>query len=81
MSKARLLAPWVGEDENRSAIYHCISRIVGRELLLRREEKEQFVRYMRLYEEFCGVRVCQEQCLHCTTRKLCDCQVMSGSND
>ena len=57
MSKARLLAPWVGEDENRSAIYHCISRIVGREFLLRREEKEQFVRYMRLYEEFCGVRV------------------------
>ncbi|MEO1856704.1 MAG: transposase [Rubritalea sp.] len=57
MSKARLLAPWVGEDENRSAIYHCVSRIVGREFLLRREEKEQFVRYMRLYEQFCGVRV------------------------
>lgn len=56
MSKARLLAPWVGEKD-RSAIYHCVSRIVGREFLLHREEKEQFVRYMRLYEEFCGVRV------------------------
>ena len=33
------------------------SRIVGREFLLGREEKEQFVSYMRLYEEFCGVRV------------------------
>lgn len=57
MSKARLLAPWVGEDSTRSAIYHCVSRIVGREFLLQGEEKEQFVRYMRLYEEFCGVRV------------------------
>jgi len=57
MSKARLLAPWVGEDPTKSAIYHCVSRIVGRAFLLRREEKEQFVRYMRMYEEFCGVRV------------------------
>ena len=56
MSKARLLAPWVGE-EDRSAIYHCVSRIVGRAFLLGRDEKEQFVRYMRLYEQFCGVRV------------------------
>lgn len=57
MSKARLLAPWVGDGTDRSAIYHVVSRIVGRELLLGREEKEQFVHYMRLYEEFCGVRV------------------------
>ena len=56
MSKVRLLAPWVGE-EDRSAIYHCVSRIVGREFLLGRDEKEQFVKYMRLYEHFCGVRV------------------------
>ena len=29
MAKARLLAPWV-DDERRSSIYHCVSRIVGR---------------------------------------------------
>jgi hypothetical protein len=28
MSKARLLAPWVGEDSTRSAIYHCVSKSV-----------------------------------------------------
>ena len=58
MSKARLLAPWVGQDNNdRSAIYHAVSRIVGRSFLLDGNQREQFVRYMRLYEEFCGVRV------------------------
>ena len=56
MAKARLLAPWTGV-EDRSAIYHVVSRVVGREFLLGRAEKEQFVKYMRLYEAFCGVRV------------------------
>ena len=56
MSKARLLAPWVGE-EDRSANYHVVSRIVGQDFLLDSKGKEQFVRYMRMYEEFCGVRV------------------------
>jgi hypothetical protein len=28
MAKARLLAPWV-EEERRSAIYHCVSRVTG----------------------------------------------------
>ena len=56
MAKARLLAPWTGV-EDRSAIYHVVSRVVGREFLLGRTEKEQFVKYMRLYEAFCGVRV------------------------
>ena len=56
MSKARLLAPWVGE-EDRSANYHVVSRIVGQAFLLDSKGKEQFVRYMRMYEEFCGVRV------------------------
>ena len=53
MSKARLLAPWVGE-EDRSANYHVVSRIVGQAFLLDSKGKEQFVRYMRMYEEFCG---------------------------
>ncbi len=58
MSKARLLAPWVGEDDERSALYHVISRINGRSYLLgKAQEKEQFVKIMRRYEAFCGVRV------------------------
>ena len=56
MSKSRLLAPWVGE-EDRSALYHTLSRIVDRQYLLDRKGKEQFVRYMRMYEAFSGVRV------------------------
>lgn len=56
MAKARLLAPWV-EDERRSAIYHCVSRVAGRDFLFGDEEREQFVRLMRLYEAFCGLRV------------------------
>lgn len=56
MAKARLLAPWV-EDERRSAFYHCVSRVAGREFLFGDEEREQFTRFMRLYEAFCGVRV------------------------
>ena len=58
MAQARLIAPWMSENANvRSALYHCISRVVGREFLLGSAEKEQFVRYMRLYEAFCGVRI------------------------
>ncbi|WP_411845249.1 transposase [Roseibacillus persicicus] len=39
------------------AYYHCVSRVVGREFLLGEAEKEQFVRYMRLYEKLYGLRV------------------------
>ena len=56
MTKARLLAPWV-EHERRSAMYHVVSRVIHRQFLLKDAEKEQFVRCMRLYEAFCGVRV------------------------
>ena len=37
--------------------YHCISRVVNREFVFGDEEKEVFVRMMREYERFCGVRV------------------------
>ena len=59
MAKARLLAPWVeGENkEQRSAMYHCVSRVVDRRFIFDDVEKEEFVRIMRLYEAFCGVRV------------------------
>ena len=37
--------------------YHCISRVVDRAFVLGHQEKETFVRMMRMYERFCGVRV------------------------
>jgi REP element-mobilizing transposase RayT len=43
--------------EGKPAIYHCISRIVWRELALGGAEKEHFVRLMRKWEAFCRVRV------------------------
>ena len=43
--------------EGRSAIYHCVSRMVNRDFVLKREEKEEFVRLMRLYERFCEVAI------------------------
>ncbi len=39
------------------AYYHCISRVCGRQFLLGEEEKEEFIRFMRMYERFCGVQV------------------------
>ena len=41
----------------KPAIYHCISRVVNREFVLQREEKEKFVGLMRAYERFSQVRV------------------------
>ncbi|WP_205618985.1 transposase, partial [Rubritalea marina] len=56
MSSPRTLAPWAGK-ELRPAIYHCVSRVVDRQFLFGDREKSKFVEIMRLYEEFCGVRV------------------------
>jgi REP element-mobilizing transposase RayT len=53
----RILAPWTGEPGAESALYHCLSRVVNREFVLQRPEKEEFVRLMRLYASFCGVRI------------------------
>lgn len=53
MRRPRVKIP-VGHPE---AYYHCVSRVVGREFLLGEAEKEQFVRYMRLYEKLYGLRV------------------------
>jgi REP element-mobilizing transposase RayT len=39
------------------AYYHCISRIVDRRFVLENREKEIFVRIMRGYEGYCGVRI------------------------
>lgn len=39
------------------AYYHCVSRVVNREFVLGDAEREQFVKLLRLGEQFCGVRV------------------------
>jgi REP element-mobilizing transposase RayT len=41
----------------KAAIYHCVSRVVNRDFVLHREEREHFVRLMRIYEKFSQVRV------------------------
>ena len=53
MRRSRLKAPAVYPV----AYYHCISRVVDRQFVLGDLEKEQFVAFMREYEEFCGVRI------------------------
>ena len=41
----------------KPAIYHCVSRVVGRQFVLGDHEKEHFVEVMRAYAAFCRVRV------------------------
>lgn len=53
MKLARLKAP---KDLNVT-YYHCISRVVEKHFALGAGEKEEFVRLMRLYEKYCGIRV------------------------
>jgi len=53
MRRPRLKAP----SDLPVAYYHCISRVVDRQFVLGQDEKEKFVQFMRLYEQFCGVRV------------------------
>ena len=54
MRQPRFLSPSAERD---FSLYHCISRVVDRQFVLGREEKDVFVRMMREYEAFCGVRV------------------------
>jgi REP element-mobilizing transposase RayT len=56
MRKARWLAPWKDSQVN-PAIYHCISRVVDRRFVFGDIEREQFRSYMRMYENFSGIRV------------------------
>ena len=53
MRQPRLKAP----DDLPVAYYHCVSRVVNREFVLGEAEKEQFCKYLRHCEDFCGVRV------------------------
>ena len=53
MRRPRLKAP----EDFPSAIYHCVSRVVDRQFVLQDVEKEQFVRFMRMYETLFGLSV------------------------
>lgn len=53
MRRPRLLAP----PSASHAIYHCVSRVVDKRRVFGDVEKAQFVKYMRMYEELCGVQV------------------------
>ena len=65
MAKARVLIPTVEEALERGvaslvpelAIYHVTSRVVHRQLLFTPEAKEEFRKFMRMYERFSGCRV------------------------
>ena len=41
----------------KPAIYHVVSRVVNRDRVFGRAEKEHFVKLMRTYEKFCQVRI------------------------
>ena len=53
MRQARLKVP----PARGTAYYHCVSRVVDRQFLFGPPEKEQFLKFMREYEAFCGVRI------------------------
>lgn len=53
MRQSRLKAP----SHHPVAYYHCVSRVVNREFVLKDKEKEMFVHFMRMYERLCGLRV------------------------
>src|SRR5579862_5412268 len=53
MRQPRLKAP----ETWKVAYYHCVSRVVERRLAFDEEDKRQFVKFMRLYERVCQVRV------------------------
>jgi putative transposase len=56
MRRARWLAPWKDSAE-RPSIYHCVTRVVGRDFVFGPVEKEKFRTFMRMYENFSGCRV------------------------
>src|SRR6185295_11953821 len=53
MRRPRMKAPEYFER----AVYHCVSRVVDRQYVLQEEEREHFVRLMRLYERLYGLEV------------------------
>ncbi len=63
MRQARWIVPWKDSLE-KSAIYHCVSRVVERRFAFGAEEKERLRTLMRMMENFSGCRVLS-YCLMC----------------
>jgi hypothetical protein len=55
-NRKRWIAPWK-DSGTKPAIYHCISRVVGRGFVLETDEREHFRMLMRMCERFTGCRV------------------------
>jgi putative transposase len=55
-NRKRWIVPWK-DSTTKPAIYHCISRVVGRGYVLEVDEREHFRMLMRMCEKFTGCRV------------------------
>jgi putative transposase len=55
-NRKRWIVPWK-DSTTKPAIYHCISRVVGRGFVLEVDEREHFRMLMRMCEKFTGCRV------------------------
>ena len=55
-NRRRWIVPWK-DSATKPAIYHCISRVVGRGFVLELDEREHFRMLMRMCEKFTGCRV------------------------
>ena len=55
-NRKRWIVPWK-DSATKPAIYHCISRVVGRGFVLEGDEREHFRMLMRMCEKFTGCRV------------------------
>ena len=55
-NRKRWIVPWK-DSRTKPAIYHCISRVVGRDFVLEVDERERFRMLMRMCEKFTGCRV------------------------
>ncbi len=55
-NRKRWIVPWK-DSATKPAIYHCLSRVVGRDFVLEVDEREHFRMLMRMCEKFTGCRV------------------------
>jgi hypothetical protein len=55
-NRRRWIVPWK-DSATKPAIYHCISRVMGRDFVLEVNEREHFRMLMRMCEKFTGCRV------------------------
>lgn len=56
MRQPRWLAPWK-DSPDKPAIYHCISRVVDRRMVLDDLHREKFRTFLRMQENFSGCRI------------------------